>query len=229
MYCTECGSQNVEGAAFCTGCGRPLGSAQPSQPSQPVSLTVEFPEQLSRGLLLLKVFLGWIYVGIPHGICLAVYGLATYVVVFLSFFAILFTGRYPRGFFDFAVGYLRWGTRVTAYWELLLRDEYPPFSAREDDSGVSVRIQYPDRLSRGLLLLKVFFGWLILLPHMIVLYLYEIVVAVVVFLVFFVILITGKYPRGLFDFVVGYARWTLRVNAYWPLLLRDEYPPFSTE
>lgn len=95
----------------------------------PVTFSVDYPEKLSRGWLLLKVFLGWIYVGIPHGIVLWFYGIAAAVVTFIAFWAILFTGRFPRGMFDFLVGYMRWSARVEAYLSLL-RDEYPPFSGK---------------------------------------------------------------------------------------------------
>lgn len=96
----------------------------------PVHVTVEYPERLSRGTLLLKVFFGWLYVGIPHGIALWLYSIVAGVVSFFAFWAILFTGRYPRGMFDFVVGYIRWLTRVNVYF-WLLRDEYPPFSGEE--------------------------------------------------------------------------------------------------
>ena len=96
----------------------------------PVTLTVEYPEKLSRGWLLLKVFFGWLYVGIPHGIILMLYEIAVGVVLFISFWAILFTGKFPKGMFDFVVGFYRWGWRVSAYLSLL-RDEYPPFSGKE--------------------------------------------------------------------------------------------------
>ena len=94
----------------------------------PADLTVEYPEKLSRGKLLLKVLLGWAYVGIPHGIMLVLYEIAVGVVTFIAFWVILFTGKYPKGMYDFVVGYMRWSWRVGAYWLLLLRDEYPPFS-----------------------------------------------------------------------------------------------------
>ncbi len=95
--------------------------------SYPVTLTIDYPDKLSRGWLLLKVFFGWFYVGIPHYIILGLYGIAVSIVTFIAFFAILFTGKYPRGMFDFVVGYMRWSNNVTAYLGLL-RDEYPPFS-----------------------------------------------------------------------------------------------------
>jgi hypothetical protein len=98
--------------------------------SYPVNFNIEYPEKLSRGMVILKVLFGWLYVGIPHGICLFFYGIAAYVVLFISFFAILFTGKFPRGMFDFIVGYQRWSNNVNAYI-YLMRDEYPPFSGQE--------------------------------------------------------------------------------------------------
>ena len=96
----------------------------------PVTLTVEYPERLSRGWVLLKVFFGWLYVGIPHGIILGLYGIAVSIVTFIAFWAILFTGKFPKGMFDFVVGYMRWSLNVSAYMGLL-RDEYPPFSGEQ--------------------------------------------------------------------------------------------------
>lgn len=98
--------------------------------SSPVRVTIEYPKELSRLHLLAKVFLGGIYVGIPHGIALGVYALLVCVVQIIAFFAILFTGKFPRGMFDFTVGYYRWSTRVNAYMGLM-RDEYPPFNGKE--------------------------------------------------------------------------------------------------
>jgi hypothetical protein len=98
--------------------------------SYPVNFKVDYPEKLSRGMLLAKIFFGWIYVLIPHGFMLWLYGIAAGVVQFIAFWAILFTGKYPKGLFDFMVGYVRWSTRVSAYM-LFMRDEYPPFSGQE--------------------------------------------------------------------------------------------------
>ena len=98
--------------------------------SYPVTFKVEYPEKLSRGWVVLKGLFGWLYVGIPHGIILGLYGIVVGIVVFIAFWAILFAERYPRGMFDFVVDYARWGNNVTAYLSFL-RDEYPPFSGRE--------------------------------------------------------------------------------------------------
>ncbi|MEO0073266.1 MAG: DUF4389 domain-containing protein [candidate division WOR-3 bacterium] len=96
----------------------------------PVKFSVEYPEKLSRGKLLLKTFFGWLYVGIPHGICLWGLGIAAAVLQFIAWWAILFTGKYPKGMFDFVVKYQRWGLRVGAYLGMMT-DKYPPFTGEE--------------------------------------------------------------------------------------------------
>ena len=113
----------------------------------PVRLQIEYPQQLSRLHLLLKTFLGWLYVVIPHIIILYVYGILAAVVTIIAFFAILFTGKYPQGLFSFVVGYHRWGTRLTAYAFYFMTDNYPPFSTG-GDHALTLEVEYPERLSR---------------------------------------------------------------------------------
>ncbi len=98
--------------------------------SSAINYQIEHPEKLSRGLLLLRIFFGWLYVGIPHGFMLLFYSIAVGFVQFLSFFTVLFAGKYPKGMFDFVVGYMRWANRVTIYMSWM-RDEYPPFNGQE--------------------------------------------------------------------------------------------------
>ena len=106
-----------------------MAMATATATARPVTLGVDYPEKLSRGLVILKLLFGSLYVGIPHGIILALYQIAVGVVTFIAFWIVLFTGKYPRGMFDFVVGYMRWTARVNAYLSLL-RDEYPPFSGK---------------------------------------------------------------------------------------------------
>jgi hypothetical protein len=96
----------------------------------PVKLTIEYPARLSRGWVVLKLFFGWLYAGIPHGVCLWLYGIAVSIVSFVAFWVILITAKYPRGLFDFVTRYIRWYTRLTVYLSLM-RDEYPPFNGNE--------------------------------------------------------------------------------------------------
>ena len=165
--------------------------------------------------------------GIPHGIILFFYFLVSAVAGFIAFFAILFTGRYPRRLFNLVVGYHRWSARVEAYWSNFLTDRYPPFSAGEDDGPVTLEVDYPERLSRLMAILKLFFAWLYVgIPHGIILFFYALLVFIAVFIAWWSILILGRFPQRLFYFVLGYMRWTLRVSLYFSYV-RDEYPPFS--
>ncbi len=136
---------------------------------------------------------------------------------------ILFRQRYPRWWFDFARELLRFGARVGAYL-LLLTDKYP---STVDEQSVHLDIDYPNveqDLSRWLPLVK----WLLAIPHVIALAVLTIIAVFTVVIAWFAILFTGRYPRGLFDFVVGVGRWALRVQAYAFLLVTDRYPPFGT-
>jgi hypothetical protein len=186
-------------------------------PGYPVRYDVEYPEELSRWLIFVKLLLA-----IPHFIILWALGIAAGVMGFIAFFAILFTKRYPRGLFDFVVNVNRWSANVDAYTGLL-RDEYPPFSWEPGQYAVTYEVDYPEKLNRWLPLVK---WWLLAIPHYIVLFALGIAALVVYIIAWFAILFTKRFPRGLFDFIVGYRRWEYRVNAYTGLL-RDEYPPFS--
>ncbi|MCJ7795232.1 MAG: DUF4389 domain-containing protein [Thermoleophilia bacterium] len=135
---------------------------------------------------------------------------------------ILFRQRYPRWWFDFAQEFARFGARVGAYLALLT-DRYP---STVDEQSVHLEIDYPDvkeDLNRWLPLVK----WFLAIPHYIVLAFLVIGAFFAIVIAWFAILFTGRYPRGLFDYVVGVARWGLRVQAYVSLLVTDRYPPFS--
>jgi Domain of unknown function (DUF4389) len=193
--------------------------AQPAPTSEyPVRFDVEYPERLSRWMIFVK----WI-LAIPHLIIVYLLQAVAGVLVFIAFFAILFTKKWPRGLFDFTVQIERWTANVAAYALLLMRDEYPPFSGEPGQYPLTLEIDYDENLSRWLIFVK----WLLVIPHLIVLTVLEIAAGVVVLIAFFAILFTGRYPRGMFDFVVGAARWYWRVNAYALLLMTDRYPPFS--
>ena len=136
---------------------------------------------------------------------------------------ILFRQKYPRWWFDWNLALARFCTRFFAYFALL-RDEYP---STDEEQAVHLDISYPDakvELNRWLPLVK----WLLAIPHYIILFFLGIAAIVAAIIAWFAILFTGRYPRGLFDFVVGVYRWSLRVEAYTLLLTTDRYPPFST-
>src|SRR3990170_1227284 len=185
-------------------------------PGYPLRYDVEYPENLSRWLIFVK----WL-LAIPHLFVLYVLGAVAGICTFIAFFAILFTRRYPRGLFDFVVNVNRWNANVGAYVGLL-RDDYPPFSWEPGQYAVTYEVDYPEELNRWLPLIK----WLLAIPHYIVLLFLLIGVYVALIIAWFAILFTKRFPRGLFDLIVGVARWQYRVNAYTGLL-RDEYPPFS--
>jgi len=182
----------------------------------PLRFDVEYPEKLSRLLIFFKGLLA-----IPHLIILYALMDVAQVITVIAWFAILFTGRYPKGLFDFVVGIYRWQYNVGAY-VLLLRDDYPPFSLSAGQYPVTFDIEYPKKLSRWLIFVK----WLLIIPHLIVILLLGIVYMITLVIAWFAILFTGRYPKGMFDFAVGLLRWGARINAYF-LLMRDEYPPFS--
>lgn len=182
----------------------------------PLHYDVEYPERLSRWLIFVK----WLLI-IPHVGVLYLLQILTTLVTILAWFGILFTGRYPSALFDVAVGAARWSANIWCYAGLL-RDDYPPLSWDPGRYPLTYEVEYPERLSR----LLIFFKWLLIIPHVVVIYVLALVAAFVYVVVWFAILFTGKMPRGMFNFLVGFSRWYLRVGAY-ILLLRDEYPPFS--
>ncbi len=135
---------------------------------------------------------------------------------------LLFRKKYPRWWFDWNLALTKFSTRVSAYLALL-RDEYP---STDEEQAVHLEITYPDApkdLKSGMPLVK----WLLAIPHYIVLFFLYIAVLVSVVIAWFAIVFTGRYPQGLFDFVVGVLRWSLRVEVYAFLLTTDRYPPFS--
>jgi len=184
----------------------------------PARYDVEYPERLSRWMIFVK----WL-LAIPHFIIVYLLQLVGGVMAFIAFFSILFTKKWPRGMFDFMVQIQRWTANTFVYALTLQRDEYPPFSGEEGEYPLRLEIEYDDDLSRWMIFVK----WLLVIPHLIVLMFLLIAAYLVIFAAFFAILFTGRYPRGMFDFVTGVSRWTYRVNAYAQWLMTDRYPPFS--
>jgi hypothetical protein len=210
-------------------------------PAYPTRVEAELEPRLSRWLWLVKWFLA-----IPHVIVLSFLWLAYGVLTVVAFFAILATGRYPRPIFDFNVGVLRWSWRVTDYaFGVLGTDRYPPFTLKEvPDYPAHLEVAYPERLSRGLALIK---WWLLAIPHYLIVAIfagggswlawntnngnvavYGNLIGLLALIAAVVLAVTGRYPRSLFDLLLGLHRWVLRVAAY-AGLMTDQYPPFRLD
>jgi hypothetical protein len=206
----------------------------PAAPAYPVTLTIDYPDRiLNRLTTFFRIF-----TVIPIAIILALVGGGSYdlssvtgwtwqyaaggVLSLPVMFMILFRQKYPRWWFDWNLGLTRFIARVYSY-VALLTDVYP---STDEDQAVHIDIPYPDvpnDLDRGLPLIK----WFLAIPHYVILAFLAIAAVVCVVVAWFAILFTGRYPRGLFDFVVGVYRWSLRVAAYAFLLTTDRYPLFS--
>jgi hypothetical protein len=211
----------------------------------PVRVDASLDPSLSRWLWLVK----WLLL-IPHYVVLAFLWLAFVVVTVIAFFAILFTGRYPRSLFDFNLGVLRWSWRVHyyGYWALGT-DRYPPFTLADvPDHPAHLDVAYPERLSRGLIFVK----WLLAIPHFLVVSIFVggglwlgtrgggaddawdngsagvSLVGLLVLIAGIVLLFTGRYPTPIYDFVLGMDRWVMRVTPY-VALMTDRYPPFRLD
>ena len=219
--------------------GAPLGGVPPppiARPGvEPVRITGHLDPELSRWQWLVKWFLA-----IPHFIVLLFLWIAFFVLTIVAFFAILFTGQYPRSIFEFNVGVLRWSWRVHFYATSVLgTDRYPPFSLAPADYPATLDIAYPEQLSRGLVLVK---WWLLAIPQLLIVGAFAStgsagygrggaaisLLGVLVVIAAVALLFTAKYPRGLFDFVMGIHRWIIRVVAY-VALMTDRYPPFRLD
>jgi Domain of unknown function (DUF4389) len=189
----------------------------PPAPLYPAAVEISYPTELNRWLPLVK----WLLV-LPHFFVLAFVGIGAFFVAIYAFFAVLFTGRWPRGAFDFLVGTIRWVYRVMAYFHLMT-DAYPPFSLADDpDYPVRLNIEYPEHIANWRPLVQ----WLLAIPYLLVagvLYWFTGVLSIVAF---FTVLFTKRIPRELFELMVPGLRWNLRGNAY-AYFTTERYPPFT--
>jgi hypothetical protein len=190
--------------------------AGPPSPDYPAQLEIDYPPELNRWLPLVK----WLLV-LPHLFALVFVGLGAFFVAVYAFFAVLFTGRFPRGAFDYLVGTARWTYRVIAYSHLMT-DAYPPFSLA-DDPGYPLRltVDYPEHVANWRPLVQ----WLLAIPYLWIAGVLYWLTGVLTIVAFFTILFTRQIPRGVFELMVPGLRWNLRGNAY-AYFTTDRYPPF---
>ena len=207
-----------------------------SASTYPIRLDGELQPNLSRGLWLVKWFLL-----IPHWICLIFLWIAFLLATIGAFFALLFTGRYPRGLFDFNVGVLRWSWRVAFYsYSALATDQYPPFTMDDvPDYPAHLAVDYPEHQRSGLPLIG---WWLLGLPQYAIAGLlaggggfswasqagYGGVIGALMVVVALLLLFKKRYPSDVFDIVMGFNRWVFRVAIY-AALMTPVYPPFRVD
>jgi Domain of unknown function (DUF4389) len=181
----------------------------------PVQLDVDYVERRSR----LTTFFRWILV-IPHVIFLAIYGIVAGIVVFIAWFAILITGSFPAGMWNLVAGFNRYYARVTGYM-YLVTDPFPPFSG-DGEYPATLHIERPERQSRWKTLIRI----ILAIPFYIVAYLLNIAMGAVGFLLWLIIVITGKSPLGLHNFQEMCVRYSMRFYAFLYLLV-DAWPSFE--
>jgi len=227
--------------------GGPAGQpgVDPDRPGAdyPARLNGWLDPGVSRALWLVK----WILV-IPHLVVLFFLWFGLWIGTIVAGFAILFTGRYPRSIFNYSVGVLRWNWRVSFYsYSALGTDRYPPFTLAATDYPADLEVDYPPRLSHGLVLVK---WWLLVIPHLFIVAIITggswgwtangmngwaaaagtgfSLLGILVLIAAVILLFSGRYRRGIFDLVLGLNRWLYRVIVY-TALMRDEYPPFRLD
>lgn len=185
----------------------------------PVTFTVDYAEQRSRLTVFFRLILA-----IPIWIWLWLYGLVAGVVLVVSWVVMVVTARYPRPLYDFVAGYLRIYTLATAY-SALLCDRYPPFVGNQLDYPVQMTFAGPlERYSR----LKAFFRLLLAIPVLILRYVMNLLLEIGAVAAWFVIVIMGRLPRGLFDPMVLANSYIARSDSYLTLLT-ETYPPFQDD
>ena len=191
-----------------------------------MKLTITHHEKYSRGELLLRTFFGWLYIGIPHVFLLMCVGVWSAILSFVTFWVVLFTGKFPESIFNFQIAFNNWGLRVMASLSNLV-DGYPAFFPKGASDKVKLDVPRPERVRQGLVIVRLLFGWVyVMIPHGFCLYFRLIATGVMQFLGWWAVLFTGTYPSRWHAFNVGTQRWATRVGLYMGYFT-DEYPKFT--
>ncbi len=191
-----------------------------------MTLSISHQDRYSRGELILRTLFGLIYIGIPHIFLMIFVGIWSAILAFVTFWVVLFTGRFPESIFDFQVRFMAWQLRVQSSLTNLV-DGYPAFLPGGSSDSVVLEVPRPERINRGLVILRFLLGWAyVYIPHIICLIFRRIASGVLVFLAWWAVLFTGHYPERWHTFNVGTERWTTRVGLYIGYFT-DAYPVFS--
>lgn len=190
-----------------------------------MDLEIRHQTAYSRGELLLRSFLGFWYILLPHFLLLGILAPADRAVSLVSKIFILFTGRYPDIFYQFNISLLRWRLRVLASTNHLT-DEYPQFGPEAESESVTFTLPRQSHYDVGLFFLRLFFApFYVLLPHGFMLFFYSIWVSILSFIAWWVVLFSGTFPQSFHEQITGFIRWWYRVELYMANMT-DDYPPF---
>ena len=190
-----------------------------------MKLIIQHQEKYSRLQLLLRTFFGSIYIVLPHSFLLFFISIWSYILGFITFWAVLFTGKFPKKIFNFQIKVGNWINRFTASI-LNLVDGYPAIGINGKSNKVLLEVEYPEKPNRGLLFLRFLALFYVFIPHGFCLFFRRMISAILMIIAWWVVLFTGKYPQSFHDFNVGTIRWITRIILYMGLFT-DEYPPYS--
>ena len=186
---------------------------------------IKHQQNYSRLELLARTFFGPLYIGIPHGFIMFFLSIGVFFCHFALFFIILFTGKYPRGIWNYLINFQKYRIRVSSTM-INLCDGYPEFGLSGNHPNIEFNVAFKQETSRLRMLLRWFLGWIMLIPHLIILFLRFIIIPFIIVIAWFTVLFVGKYPKGLFNFIVG--TWRLNQRIYcWYFLFTDNYPAFT--
>ncbi len=191
-----------------------------------MKLSISHQESYSEGQLILRTLFGGIYIGMPHVFLIMFVSIWSSILSFVTFWIVLFTAQFPEEIFNFQIGFMQWGIRLNASLSNLV-DGYPSFGVKGESDKVSLVVERPERISRGLVIVRALFGGIyVSIPHMFCLWFRMIATQFLSVLAWWAVLFTGKYPERWHAFNVGTYRWSTNISLYLGFFT-DTYPRFS--